>query len=82
MVETAKAHGIRYQLEVFSSGLSTDATAVAVSRSGVPTGALALPSRYAHTPVELVSIRDLNDLIELLTKILVRIRSKSDVNKG
>jgi len=82
LVDTAKENKIRYQLEVFSSGLTTDATAVAVSRSGVPTGALALPSRYAHTPVELISIRDLNDLIDLLTKALLRIKSKSDISKG
>lgn len=82
LVETAKENKIKHQLEVFYSGLTTDATAVSVSRSGVPTGALALPSRYAHTPVELISIRDLNDLINLLTKALLRIKSKSDVSKG
>jgi len=82
LVDTAKENKIKHQLEVFSSGLTTDATAVSVSRSGVPTGGLALPSRYAHSPVELVSIRDLNDLINLLTKALLRLKSKSDVSKG
>jgi putative aminopeptidase FrvX len=82
LVDTAKENLISYQLEVFSSGLTTDATAVAVSRSGVPTGGLALPLRYAHTPVELISIRDLNNVISLLTKALLRIKSKADIEKG
>jgi putative aminopeptidase FrvX len=82
LVRCAKAREMPYQLEVFSSGLTTDATAVAVSRSGVPTGVLSLPSRYAHTAVELISIRDLNDLIQLLTDALLGIRSLADVNKG
>ena len=76
LVDTAKENNIRYQLEVFSYGITTDATAVALSRSGVQTGGLALPSRCAHTPVELIGIRDLNDLITLLTKTLTRIKSK------
>jgi putative aminopeptidase FrvX len=82
LVDSAKARKMRYQLEVFSSGLTTDAAAVAVSRSGVPTGVLSLPLRYAHTPVELISIRDLNDLIRLLTDALTRIKSRSDVSKA
>jgi putative aminopeptidase FrvX len=82
LIDTAKENKINYQLEVFSSGLTTDATAVAVSRSGVPTGGLSLPSRYAHTPVELISIRDLNSVISLLTKALLRIKSRAEIEKG
>jgi endoglucanase len=82
LVDTAKENKIKHQFVVMSSGATTDGTWVSVSRSGVPTGVLGLPSRYAHSPVELVSIRDLNDLIKLLTKTLLRIKSKSDVSKG
>ena len=47
---TAQAQDIPYQLEVLEYG-STDASAVQISRAGVPAGTVSIPCRYVHTPL-------------------------------
>lgn len=65
--ETAIKHNIKYQFEVLEFG-ATDGMAIHVSRSGVPTGVISIPTRYIHTPVEMVDMRDVENVIELLVK--------------
>jgi tetrahedral aminopeptidase len=65
LVKLAKENEISYQLEIFS-GIGTDGGAVALANNGVPTGVLSIPSRYAHSPVELVSAADLEATKNLL----------------
>ncbi|OQY45516.1 MAG: hypothetical protein B6242_10285 [Anaerolineaceae bacterium 4572_78] len=50
---------IPLQSEIISGHSGTDAWYIQVSRHGVPTGLLSLPSRYMHTPIESVSIKDI-----------------------
>ncbi|PKR84552.1 M42 family metallopeptidase [Heyndrickxia camelliae] len=64
LVNLAKENGIAYQLEIFP-GIGTDGGAVALANNGVPTGVLSIPSRYAHSPIELVSVADLEATKEL-----------------
>ncbi|WP_067725951.1 M42 family metallopeptidase [Oceanobacillus damuensis] len=62
----AKQKNIAYQMEVFP-GIGTDGGAVALANEGIPTGVLSIPSRNAHSPVELVSMKDMaatKDLVE------------------
>ncbi|NNC24818.1 M42 family peptidase, partial [Salinisphaera sp. USBA-960] len=44
----------------------TDADAFYTSRSGIPSLNIGIPNRYMHTPVEVVSTNDLDDVAELL----------------
>lgn len=69
MMDGAERLGIPYQREVLLVG-STDARAIQLSRAGVPTGALSLPSRYIHTPSEMVDLRDLQGAVNLLVGLL------------
>lgn len=69
MINTAKEHNIPYQLEVLEFG-GTDSGAIHLSRAGVPSGVLSIPSRYVHSPSEMVSSKDVENAILLLTKIL------------
>ena len=43
-----------------------DADGVHISRAGVPTGLVSVPLRYMHSPVEVVSLADLEKIPELL----------------
>jgi len=45
--ETATKHNIDYQLSV-SEGGTTDATSIHLTRSGIPTGVIGVPTRYIH----------------------------------
>ena len=67
--ETASRYNIPYQLSV-SEGGTTDATAIHLTRSGIPTGVIGVPTRYIHSPVELLSLKDLDKCAELIARAL------------
>ncbi len=69
LTETADLHGIPYQIKQPGIG-GTDAGAIHQTRSGVPSVALAVPCRYIHTPVSLLSLVDLDNLIHLMKAVL------------
>ncbi len=70
--ETASHHNIECQLSV-SEGGTTDATAILLTRSGILTGVIGVPTRYIHSPVELLSLRDLDKCAELIARALERV---------
>ncbi|MGE5223957.1 MAG: M20/M25/M40 family metallo-hydrolase, partial [Omnitrophica WOR_2 bacterium] len=58
---------IPYSIEAIPGGSSgTDATAMQVTTEGFPSMVLAIPLRYMHTPVEVVSIKDIQRAGRLL----------------
>jgi endoglucanase len=69
MVQCAQKHEIPYQLEVLLGG-TTDAKAMQISRAGMPAGCVSVPTRYVHTPSEMVDINDLNNAVKLLTALI------------
>lgn len=69
LIDTAYSKDIPHQLEV-SEGGTTDATAIHLTREGIPTGVLSIPTRYIHTPVEVVSLEDIENTINLLVAAL------------
>jgi len=71
LVETAEQAGIPYQLEVLERG-TTDATAIQISREGVPAGCVSIPCRYIHTPSEMVDHNDVLNATRLLVALLSR----------
>ncbi len=69
MVQCAQKHKVPYQLEVLLGG-TTDAKAMQISRAGMPAGCVSVPTRYVHTPSEMVDINDLNNAVKLLTAFI------------
>jgi endoglucanase len=69
LFETAKAEGIAYQLKQPLKG-STDAGAIHLSKTGVPSVPVSVPSRYIHSPVCMLSKKDLENTIKLMTATL------------
>ena len=62
----AKAADIPYQREILVGG-TTDARAIQVTRSGVPSGCLSIPCRYVHSPSEMTDINDVQNAVTLLS---------------
>ncbi len=62
----AKANNIPLQHEAMSSTSGTDTDAIFWTRGGIASALVSLPNRYMHSPVELVSLKDL----ELIPKLL------------
>lgn len=71
MVQRAKDAGIPYQLEVLPRG-TTDAMAMQLVRSGVPSGCLSIPCRYVHTPSEMVDESDVENAVRLMLELVQR----------
>ena len=69
MIDIAKENNIPYQLEVLEYG-GTDSGAVHLTREGVPSGVISIPTRYVHSTTEMVSKNDVLDSIKLLIKLL------------
>ncbi|MBI4721867.1 MAG: M42 family metallopeptidase [Candidatus Stahlbacteria bacterium] len=78
LVEVAKKDKIPYQIEAAPRGTGTDANTIQLTREGVATGLVSIPNRYMHTPVELVSLDDLENIAKLLAGFIMRINEKSD----
>ncbi len=57
LVELAKENKIPYQCEILKYG-GTDTSSIQVSGSGVRAGALSIPSRYIHSSVEVIDLKD------------------------
>ena len=69
LIETSAKNNIPYQLEILTAG-GTDAGAVHVSGTGIKTGAISIPTRFIHSPSEMICKSDLNACIELLKEYI------------
>jgi len=69
MVHTAEKARIPYQREILEGG-TTDARAIQVARAGVPAGCLSIPTRYVHSPSEMVDTTDVENSVRLLVALL------------
>lgn len=67
--KTAEDNGIKYQLEVLLAG-GTDAGAIQQSRGGVKAATISVPTRYIHSPNEMVSKNDLEACVELVKCVI------------
>ena len=69
MANGAAEAGIPYQMEVLEGG-TTDARAIQLARAGVPVGCLSVPTRYIHSPSEMVDYSDVQNSVRLLVALL------------
>jgi len=67
--DAADAHGITVQMEVGTGG-TTDATAIHLTKGGIPSTTISPPTRYIHSPVEVLDMKDIEAGVELLVAAL------------
>jgi endoglucanase len=72
----AKAKKIPLQHEAMSNTSGTDTDAIFWTRGGIASALISLPNRYMHSPVEVVSLKDLEQIPQLLAAFV------SSVKKG
>lgn len=70
LLGTAKDQEIAHQVEVVGGDSGTDAWAIQVAREGIPTGLLSIPTRYMHTSVETVCVRDVQRTARLMAALI------------
>ncbi|MDX1377432.1 MAG: hypothetical protein R3307_01185 [Anaerolineales bacterium] len=69
--ELAERLEIPWFLDLTPRHSGTDAFAVQVTREGIPTALVEFPIRYMHTPVESVSLKDIQRTGRLLAEFIV-----------
>jgi endoglucanase len=64
LIETAEREKIPFQIE---SGLlgSTDAARISITRQGIPSGNVSIATRYIHSPVGMLSLKDIENAAKL-----------------
>ena len=73
LYEAGEAETIPFTLESLGKGTGTDADAIHLTRAGIPTGLVSVPCRYMHTPVEMVSLADVDAAARLIAAFAQRL---------
>jgi endoglucanase len=77
LASTAEEEKIAFTIEASARATGTDADAVHVSRSGVPTALVSVPLRYMHSPVEVVQLSDVHAAARLIAAAALRLDGAS-----
>ncbi len=70
LVSTAKKQRISYQMQAEPRATGTDANPIQLTRGGCAAALVSIPNRYMHTPVEVVSLKDLEATVTLLAETI------------
>lgn len=73
LVNAAEEEKIPYQLETGLQG-STDAARIALTREGVPSGVISVPTRYIHSATLMLSLQDTENVIKLAVAAIQKIQ--------
>ncbi|MBP5155401.1 MAG: M20/M25/M40 family metallo-hydrolase [Clostridia bacterium] len=65
LAELAEEKNIKYQYEVLSAG-GTDTSSMQIAGTGCHAACISIPTRYVHTPVETVDLRDVKACADLM----------------
>lgn len=76
IIDTAKKNKIDIQRDAASRFTGTDTDAFAYSNGGVPSALISLALRYMHTTVEMVEIKDVEQVIQLIYHSLQQLSPK------
>jgi len=76
LADTARREKIPVQFTGIPKASGTDANVMQISRGGVATALVKIPLRYMHTPVEVLSLADLENAVKLIVATLYRIKGK------
>jgi endoglucanase len=71
LLDSAEEEKIPYQIETGLMG-STDAARISLTRQGIPCGNISMPVRYIHSPVGMLSLRDIENCAKLTVSAIQR----------
>ena len=78
LVQIAGQFEIPFQIGGLSRAASNDANVMQVTRGGLATGIVAIPNRYMHSPVEMVSLIDLENAARLIAEFCLAVSRDTD----
>ncbi len=71
----AKQQKIKLQHEAMSNSSGTDTDVIFWTRGGIPSGLISLPNRYMHSPVEVVNLKDLEQIPQLMAAFALSLKA-------
>ena len=74
----AKGKKIPLQHEAMSNTSGTDTDAIFWTRGGIASAMISLPNRYMHSPVEVVSLKDLELIPQLLAGFVESLKKREE----
>ncbi len=78
IIQVADKNKIAFQRAAASRSTGTDTESFAYSGEGVPSALISLPLKYMHTTVETVNKKDVDQVVELMYRFLVQLKSGHD----
>jgi endoglucanase len=69
----AEEEGIPFAFEIYTRTTQTDADAMHLTRTGIPTGLVSIPTRYIHSPNEVCALEDAEAIVKLLVRFAQRV---------
>ncbi|MDL4842552.1 M20/M25/M40 family metallo-hydrolase [Aquibacillus rhizosphaerae] len=78
--KAARSLNMHVQYELTSRSTGTDADRMRLTGKGVPVSLVSLPLRYMHSPVETASIKDIDEEIDLLVKMIEDLTGEDNLN--
>ncbi|MFU8780206.1 MAG: M42 family metallopeptidase [Kiritimatiellia bacterium] len=74
--KTAHKAKLQTQIQPEARGVSTDAFAIMMNRGGVASALISVPTRYMHSPVETIALRDAEDTVKLIAATILGMTGK------
>lgn len=71
--EIAEKRGLPYQIEVMSGTTGTNADRFSVNKGGAKAVTLSIPLKYMHTPVEVISLSDVENTAQLIAAYITEV---------
>lgn len=82
LIELCEKHEVPYQLAALGRAAPNDSNALQLHGSGVATGLVAIPNRYMHSAVEVISTSDIDHIAELLKLFALSLTPECDFTPG
>ncbi|HEX8917420.1 MAG TPA: M42 family metallopeptidase [Chloroflexota bacterium] len=79
LIAAAEAEGIPYQVEAIPGRTPTDEDAMQLTKAGMATGLLSIPTRYLHTAAEVLSLDDVDASVALLARFVRDLSAEIDL---
>lgn len=79
LLTTAAEEGLPHTIEAAGARSGTDADAMSLSGTGTAAAVVSVPCRYMHSPVEMISLADVEIVIRLLAATIRKLGPETDL---
>lgn len=76
LLSVARKNKIPFQLEIAPGHTGTDADAIHALKAGAATAVIGIPNRYMHSPNEVISLKDLDAAVKLISAFILSLDGK------